>query len=248
MEEQKFLKLDKDGWNSLSSSDAPFSNASLPEYGPFMENEDKLQLFKNIKGKKVLELGCAAGNSLKYLYDKGAGEIWGLDISENQINKAKENVPNAKLFVSQMENNPGIPTNYFDYVLLLYSIGYSSNIMNTIKKSYEYLKDGGQLIICWTHPFFNCLGVENEKVVVSKSYYDETAQVIVKGQNKIELAQYNYKISTIINTIINNKLIIDKIIEEDPIFENHLGNYISPFFDKKKLSVSPTTLILVSHK
>lgn len=248
MDEKKFLKLNKDGWNLLSSSKAAFSNASLPEYGPFMENEEKLQLFKNIEGKKILELGCAAGISLKYLYDKGANEIWGIDISENQIYKAKENIPNAKLFVSQMEENPGIPTNYFDYVLLLYSIGYSSDIIKTIRKSYEYLKTGGQLIICWTHPFFNCLEIENEKVIVSKSYYDETSNIIVKGQNKVELVQYNYKISTIINAIIDNKLTIDKVIEENPIIENHLGNYSSPFFDKRKLSVSPTTLILVAHK
>ena len=37
-----------------------------------MENEDKLQLFKKIKNKKVLEVGCASGKSLKYLKDKGA--------------------------------------------------------------------------------------------------------------------------------------------------------------------------------
>lgn len=248
MEESKFLKLNKDGWESLSSNAATFSNASLPEYGPFMENEDKLQLFKKVKGKKVLELGCADGNSLKYLSEKGASEIWGLDISKNQIRKAKENVPEAKLFVSQMEINPGIPTNYFDYVYILYSIGYSSNIVNTIKRSYEYLRDSGQLIICWTHPFFNCLEVEDEKVIALKSYYDETAKTVFKGQNKIELVQYNYKISTLINTIINNKLTIDKVIEENPTMENHLGAYNSPFFDKKKLKISPTTLILISHK
>lgn len=248
MQEREFQEINKKGWSLLSSSEGFFSNASLPEYGPFMENEEKLQLFKDVKGKKVLELGCADGNSLKYLQSKGASEIWGIDITLNQINKAKYNVPNAKLFVSQMEENPGIQTNYFDYVLILYSIGYSSNISKTIKRAYEYLKTNGKLIIVWTHPFFNCLGIENEKIIVSKSYYDETAKIINKGKDKVELIQYNYKISTIMNEIINNKLIIDKVIEENPIMENHIGSFNSPFFDKRKLSVSPTTLILVAHK
>ena len=38
-----------------------------------------------LKNKKVLELGCAKGESLKYLQTKGASEVWGIDISEEQI-------------------------------------------------------------------------------------------------------------------------------------------------------------------
>ena len=59
MSDKEFLEFNKKGWNNLAKSNKPFSNTSLPEYGPFMANEDKLQLFKNIKGKSVLELGCA---------------------------------------------------------------------------------------------------------------------------------------------------------------------------------------------
>ena len=53
-----------------------------------------------------------------------------------------------------MENNPGLPLNYFDYVLSLYSIGFSSNPIETIKLSSSYLKHSGKFILCWTHPFF----------------------------------------------------------------------------------------------
>lgn len=248
MTDQEFIEINKDGWDFLSSREGSFSNISLPEYGPFMEDEEKLQLFKNVLGKKVLELGCATGKSLQYLLSKGAKEVWGLDISKNQINKAEKNIPEAKLFVSTMEENPGLPENYFDYVLILYSIGYSSDISKTIKQASHYLKKWGQLIICWTHPFFNCLEIEDKKVVVSKCYYDEKIQNIVKGKDKANLVQYNYKISTFVNNIINNQLTLDKIIEENPILENHSGSYDSPFFDKRKLNVVPTTIIFVAHK
>ena len=137
----EFNKFNKENWNELVKSNKSFSNTSLPEYGPYMENEDKLQLFKKIKNKKVLEVGCASGKSLKYLKDKGAKEVWGLDISEEQIKKAKElNIENSYFYISSMENNPGIPVDYFDYVLSLYSIGYSSNPKKTIKLISKYLK------------------------------------------------------------------------------------------------------------
>lgn len=248
MRKQEFAQMNKESWNILSESNSRFSNASLPWYGPFMEGENKLNLLKNVRNKKILELGCGSGNSLKYLYEKGAEEIWEIDISNEQIKKAKQNVPNSRLFVSAMEENPGIPTDYFDYVLLLYSIGYSFSITKVIKKAYEYLRTNGKVIITWTHPFFNCLEVEDEKIVVNKSYYDEDEQVIFKGENKVKVVQHNYKISTLVNHLIKCGFVIDRMIEENPVLENHIGTYNSPFYDQKKLSISPTTLILIAHK
>ena len=170
---KNFNNFNKDNWNELVKSNKAFSNTSLPEYGPYMANEEKLQLFKDVKDKKVLELGCASGKSLKFLANKGASEVWGIDISEEQIKKAKTlQLTNAFFFISPMENNPGIPLDYFDYVLSLYSIGYSSNPLQTIELSSNYLKKGGKFILSWTHPFFNCLGIENEKIFINHSYND----------------------------------------------------------------------------
>ncbi len=249
MNQNDFQNFNKKGWNELIQNNKQFSNTSLPEYGPFMPNEEKLQLFTEIKGKRVLELGCASGKSLEYLANNGAQELWGIDISEEQINKAKAlQINNSKFFISPMENNPGLPLNYFDYVLSLYSIGFSSNPIQTIKLSSSYLKQGGKLILCWTHPFFNCLDIVDNKLIISRNYNDETPTIITKGQDKIELLQYNLKVSTLINELISSGMEIDKIIEENPTKINGIGNYKSPYFDKRKLVVAPTTLIIVAHK
>ena len=244
-----FNSFNKKNWNKLVRYNKQFSNTSLPEYGPYMANEEKLQLFKDVKGKKVLELGCASGKSLKFLANRGASEVWGIDISEEQIKKAKTmQLENSFFFISSMENNPGIPLDYFDYVLSLYSIGYSCNPLQTIVLSSSYLKKGGKFILCWTHPFFNCLAVENERIFINHSYNDESPKIIKKGSNGIELIQYNLKISTLINSLISAGFEIESVIEENPTIINGIGNYKSPFFDEKKLQVAPTTLIIVAHK
>lgn len=245
----KFLEINKKGWNELAKGDSLYSNTSLPEYGPFMNNEEKLNLLKEVKNKKVLELGCASGKGLKYLNDLGAKELWGLDISEEQIKKAKElNIPNSKFIVSPMEENNGIPTNYFDYVLSLYSIGFCSNPLKAFELSSSYLKTGGKFIMCWIHPFFNCVSADNDKLVVTRNYIDEDNVKIIKGTKEVELMQNNLKISTIINGLIDSGMEIDKVIEENPIEKNGIGNYKSPMFDERKLKFAPTTLIIVAHK
>lgn len=247
--EKDFCEINKKGWNALVKNGEPFSNTSLPEYGPFMANEEKLKLFKNMEGKKVLELGCASGKSLEYLKKKGADEVWGLDISEEQIKNAESlNIENSRFVVSPMEENPGLPLGYFDYVLSLYSLGFSSDPMQTLKLSSEYLKSGGKLILCWIHPFFNCLKIEEDKLVIAHNYNDESKQIITKGPSKVELMQYNLKISTIMNGIVNNGMEIEQVIEENPQEKNGIGDYQSNYWDARKLKAAPTTLIIVAHK
>ena len=244
---EEFNKFNKRGWNKLSKSNNLFSNTSLPEYGPYMKNEYELELFKNVAGKKVLELGCGCGKSLEFLANKGAAELWGIDISQEQIIKARDlKLENSNFLISSMEKNPGLPLKYFDYVLSLYSIGYSVDPLKTLKLSSEYLKSGGKFILCWTHPFFNCLGIKDEKIEVSHNYNDEDFRLIKKGNDEVELFQYNLKISTLINGIISSGLEIDSIIEESDMC--CATSYKSSYFHERKLAVAPTTLIIVAHK
>lgn len=249
MKEINFNKFNKKAWNNLIKSNSTYSNASLPNYGPFMSDENSLHLFKDIKDKKVLELGCASGKSLEFLANEGANELWGIDISHEQIKQAQAlNLKNSHFYISPMEYNPGLPTNYFDYVVSLYSIGYSSNPIQTIKLASSYLKKKGKFIVSWSHPFFNCLDYVDNKIIINHNYIDESPQIITKGSAKIDVLQHNLKISTLINAMIESGLEIEKIIEENPNKEHLINNYNSPYFHKEKLKCAPTTLIIIAHK
>lgn len=174
----------------------------MPEYGPFLKrNEEEIHLLKDINGKKILDLGCAAGDSLKYLYEKGASEVWGIDISKEQIKKAQEKFPQFKndFFVSPMEEKINVPNDYFDYIISIFSIGYTSDIRKVFNNAYNCLKNNGSFIISWTHPFYYCLDIVDDKVVVNKSYFDEESESITKGPDKVLMAQKNLMILTIIN-------------------------------------------------
>lgn len=250
MKKEEMMRVNREGWDSLIKNNCSHSNTSLPEYGPFMENEEKLQLFKDVEGKNVLEIGCASGKSLEYLKGKGAHEVWGTDISVEQIKKAKEcNILNSHFLVGAMEEQiEEIPKNYFDYVLSLYSIGFCADIKASFRYVNSYLKENGKFILCWIHPFFNTLRMEEDKIVVGHSYLDENVQKITKGPMHIPMFQYNYKISTLINTLVSEGFVVDRMIEENTIDENHIGNYKSEYWDSRKLGVAPTTLIMVAHK
>ena len=77
----------------------------------------------------ALELGCGSGHSLRYLAERGARELWGVDLSPVQIAFAEETLrpfaSRCRLFESPMEMNPGIPAGYFDLVFSIWGMGWT---------------------------------------------------------------------------------------------------------------------------
>src|SRR5512143_2724731 len=84
LKREEILSINQKGWNKV----APvfYGGTALPKYGPLAATEDKLNLIPDLHGKSVLELGCGSGHTLAYLWEhKNASELWGLDISKEQI-------------------------------------------------------------------------------------------------------------------------------------------------------------------
>lgn len=246
MNNNEFIEINKNGWDNLISSNKPFSNTKLPEYGPFLKrNEEEIGLLSDVKGAKVLDLGCGAGESLDYLYKKGASEIWGIDISKEQIVKAQNRFPRFKnnFIVSPMEEEVNIPNDYFDYIISIFSIGYTSDLLKTLKNAYKYLNKNGSMIVSWTHPFYYCLDIADDKVIINNSYFDEKSQIITKGPDRIILAQKNLMISTIINTANEAGFYFENLLEEETILKDDVNGYKSNFWRKEKTINCPSTLI-----
>jgi ubiquinone/menaquinone biosynthesis C-methylase UbiE len=251
MDKQDFIGMNKKGWNDLIKASKPFSNTILPEYGPFLKrNEDDMKIMDKMVGAKVLDIGCGSGESLEYLLNKGASDIWGIDISEEQIAKAKERFPQYSdhFVVSPMEEETSIPQDYFDYIISIFSVGYSSDLLSTLKNAYKYLKSDGSLIISWTHPFYYCLDVVDDKVVINKSYFNEDSEIITKEPDKVNLAQHNLMISTLVNTASEANFYVDKMYEEETVMEDYGNGYNSPFWKKEKTENCPSTIILKLKK
>lgn len=143
------LTINKQSWDKAAHRF--YGRNPLPEYGPLAPNEEDLNLFGDVTNFKVLEIGCGSGHSLKYLEQKDVGELWGLDLSRNQIEAANTLLKNStipvNLFESPMEENPGLPTNYFDIVFSIYAIGWSTDLDQTLKNVNRYLKQGVHLFL-----------------------------------------------------------------------------------------------------
>lgn len=208
------LEINDHGWTELTKSD--WRGTFLPYYGPYTPTEDQLHLLGDVRGRAVLEICCGCGESLAWMKEQGAGELWGLDVSASRIAKAEKLLADSdwkgKLFVSPMETDPGIPHRHFDLVFSVYGLGWTANPDKTIKLIGEYLKPGGRLIFSWDNPLMRCVDSVDGRYVLDRSYVDE--RVIDYEMRNASLRLYNWKMSTYLNCLADNGFIIERVVEE----------------------------------
>lgn len=221
--EKNIIENNKTYWNA--NADLWFGTTALPEYGVKFVTEDDLHLFGDVSGKKMLEICCGSGHSLKYHADRNAAELWGVDLSHKQIENAKvyleENGYTARFICAPMESDLNIPTNYFDYVYSIYGIGWTTDLQGTFNKIASYLKKDGIFIFSWHHTLNYCVAwscdtrkdiIENNQMIFNRSYFDESYFKMPVHDSEIVLC--NRKISTYINALARAGFVIEQMIEE----------------------------------
>lgn len=214
MKDKTILEVNKTYWNA--NADDWFGVTALPEYGVQFVTENELHLFGDVTGKTMLEIGCGSGHSLKFHADRKAGELWGLDISQKQLENAGRFLVECDYFptliCSPMEDECGIPKNYFDIVYSIYAIGWATDLENVFLRIATYLKKDGVFIFSWKHPLHGCVIVNEEQLIFNKSYFDEEWHTqLVDG---MEIMLPNRKISTYINALASAGFIIESMGEQ----------------------------------
>ncbi|MCL2159681.1 MAG: class I SAM-dependent methyltransferase [Oscillospiraceae bacterium] len=188
---------------------------ALPALGAFVSEENH-HLFGDVSGKKVLEIGCGRGHSLQYLGERKAAELWGIDISEKQIEQTRKHLAEcglfAKLICSPMEEECGIPADYFDIVYAIYAIGWTTDLDVTFSRIASYLKKGGALIFSWSHQIHKCVVAKNDTYVFQKSYFDESWYSDSIGGEVFALS--NRMLSTYVNALARAGFFIEQMIEK----------------------------------
>lgn len=262
---KNIIKQNKESWDAIA--DSFFGVTALPVYGCFIPTEDELNLFPDLTNKKILDIGCGSGHSLKWCGDKGARELWGLDLSTKQIENATkfltDNNYMPKLFNAPMEQNPGIPKDFFDVVYSIYAIGWTVDIQTTFNLISSYLKKDGVFIFSWDHPFMHCVEAADNQLIFSGSYHEEKPFTFKKDikkaakRNHPELEKesgflmtlYNRRLCDYINALAQAGFSVERVVEETD--KQTLGSdfkFSSTYYSPFKAKQFPQSIILKARK
>jgi ubiquinone/menaquinone biosynthesis C-methylase UbiE len=249
MNNEDIQKQNRASWDNMA--DDFFGTTALPTYGCLIPTEEELNLFGNINGKKVLDIGCGSGHSLKWHGDRGASELWGLDISTKQLENAKHYLTQygymPNLINSPMEQNSELPKNYFDIAYSIYAIGWTTDLQTTFHLISSYLKKDGIFIFSWDHPFMHCVDIQDKKLIFEGCYFDEGLFTFEIGGNLVSL--YNRKLSTYINALAKAGFAVEQIVEEtDKDTLEREFEFSSQYYAPCKAKKFPLSIIIKSRK
>jgi SAM-dependent methyltransferase len=248
---ERALATNRAGWNHVAPKF--HGGTALPEYGPLAPTEDQLGLLDAKSDLCALELGCGSGHSLRYLAERGACELWGIDLSPVQIAFAKETLhpfaPRVRLFESPMEVDPGVPSNHFDLVFSIYGLGWTTDLPATMALVARYLRPGGCFVVSGEHPAYGCLEWNGAQYTVAEPYFTEGPREHGSWKG-VPIVIHRRTLGTFVAQIVEAGLQIEALVETPFHAAAVKDAHTDParWYSVARARVMPTTLIIKARK
>lgn len=190
-------------------------------WGVYAPTERQLNLLGDVKGKRILEIGCGGGQC-SIAFTKQGARCTALDQSAQHLEFAKqlakkENVQ-IDFKVQDVQTLEGIPSDSFDIVFSAYALQYIPDLATCFKEVHRVLKPGGIFAFSYDHPFYTCLYGKTGNIV--RPYKDGRIEIEVawKDGNKHKFIGYMNKISTVLQSLKDAGLTFEQLIEP---FDEH---------------------------
>ena len=194
-------------------------------------------LLPDLKGKRILDLGCGFGEHCMEYVAKGAEKVVGVDISEKMLEVAKKENSDPKItyLLMPMEDIGNI-NEKFDVVISSLAFHYVEDFTGVVKNIHDLLEEGGVFVFSQEHPLSTChrdgerwtRDEEGNKICLNiKGYALERENGSTWFVDDVK--RYHRTFSTIVNTLIENGFNIDKMIE--PVADEEILSKYPKFKD-----------------
>lgn len=112
-------------------------------------------MLPEIKGKRIVDLGCGAGHVCRWMREQGASSVLGIDISTNMIARAEKETDdlNIQYQIKDLETL-NLPEASYDLAFSSLTFHYIKDFNRLIKMIYQSLVPGGNFVFTIEHPIF----------------------------------------------------------------------------------------------
>ena len=190
----------------------------IVSYGPDVGTEDDFRLLGDLKGKRVLELGCGPAQRCIAFARQGATAI-GVDFSSEMIDAAKrlcerEGV-RVELRQSDLADLAFLRADSVDLVFSAYALSYGRDLERIFRQAQRVLKAGSPLVFSMRHPVYDVFDdtdVQRAPVVTS-SYFDRSSSSQHRGGEIVEV--HHYTTADLLMGLVRSGFRIDTVIEPE---------------------------------
>ncbi|MET2825380.1 class I SAM-dependent methyltransferase [Mesorhizobium shangrilense] len=182
-------------------------------------------LLPELKGKRVVDLGCGFGWFCRWAAGQGAKSVVGLDLSENMLARARQdtNSPAVSYAIADLDTLV-LPTGAFDFAYSSLTFHYVEDFARLMRVVHEALVPGSCFVFTIEHPIY--MAPSNPGWAL-----DETGRQTwpidgysVEGERRTDwlakgVIKHHRTIGTTLNTLIDTGFRIDRLVEWRPTEE-----------------------------
>ena len=216
-------------------------------YGPDIGTEDDFRLLGgNLTGKRVLELGCGAGQNVVAMAKQGAHAI-GLDFSAEQLAGARrlaerEDVK-VELHKGDLAELVFLRAESIDVVFSAYALGLVTDLNRVFRQVHRVLKQGAALVFSLPHPASHLIDDDDpvQPLLIRRSYFDRTS--VNYDWEGLPLSAHHHTFSDLFTGLGRANFRVDTVLEPEPLADGHR----SPHW-REVYKLVPRTLVLRARK
>lgn len=190
-------------------------------YGPDIGTEDDFRLLGgNLAGKRVLELGCGAGQNLVAMAKQGAHAI-GLDFSAEQLagarRLAERDGVKVELHKGDLAELVFLRAESIDVVFSAYALGLVTDLNRVFRQAHRVLKQGAAMVFSMPHPASHLIDDDDpvQPLLIRRSYFDRTG--VNYDWEGLPLAAHHHTISDLFTGLGRANFRVDTVLEPEPL-------------------------------
>ncbi len=231
------------GYSGLDRFGKPWGAAY--EHGAF------LTLLPDPRGRRVLDLGCGAGQLSLHLAEGGAEEVIGVDVSERMLERARSERSHARItYLRQPMESTTFPAGRVDLVVSSLAFHYLADYAGLMRRIGEWLSPAGLLVFSTEHPIF--LARASDDGWIRDADGRPAAWAIDRyGEEGLReehwfrpgVQKYIRMLSTLLNGLVDAGLTIERVVEPMPT-DDQLRDHPDWIHERKR----PTFLLVRARK
>jgi ubiquinone/menaquinone biosynthesis C-methylase UbiE len=179
-------------------------------------------MLPDVRGRRVLDLGCGFGWFCRWAREQGAAHVEGIDVSENMLARARATTSDPAIVYSRADmERLALPAAAFDLVYSSLALHYVADLEWLLSEAHQSLVPGGALVFSVEHPTMTAPAVqrwstdaEGRRTWGLYGYLDEgprTTDWLTKG-----VVKQHRTLATYVNLLLRTGYALSRIEEWGP--------------------------------
>ena len=194
-------------------------STDVAHYGPDIPTEGELRLLGDLRGKRVLELGCGGGQCSIAFAKQGATAI-GVDFSAEQLAFARRLVEREEVKVELRHGDLAdlafLRADTIDLAFSAYAFGFVEDLNRVFRQVHRVLKVGAPLVFSLPHPAYAMIDDDSdEPLLIRRSYFDRAPLDYEWGG--VPFTDYHHTFADIFTGLARASYRVDTVLEPEPL-------------------------------